>query len=81
MLFISDFRINDHSLKLLKEVRKHAKAFYVGTDPDLSKLNSIDTDRLNTWSNSVWFNFTLLHLIVAYVASGFFLNRFLITHV
>ncbi len=49
ILFISDCRINDHSLKFLKEVRKHANTFYVGTGPDLSKLNSIDTDGLNTW--------------------------------
>ncbi len=57
------------------------RLFYVGKDPDLNKLNSIDTDRLNTWSNSLWFNFTLLHLIVTYATSGFFLSRFLITHV
>ncbi len=48
ILFISNFRINVHSLKFLKEVRKHVKAFYVGTDPDLSKLNSIVTDVVNS---------------------------------
>ncbi len=71
--------MNDHSPKFLKEVRKHAKAFYVGTDPDLSKLNSIDTDGLNTWSNRLWLNFTSLHLIIAYATNGFFFSRFLIT--
>lgn len=37
ILFISDFNINDHSLRFVKVVRKNTKAVVVGTDPNIRK--------------------------------------------